>query len=133
MKATEIISWLIGLFATAMGTWYGIWTEWQEPLGPTGLYFGAALGYMLGFYLHMTAKKHPGDPADNPLADVGDVSGDYGYFTPYSWWPLWLALAAALMFLGLAAGWWIVPIGAFLGIPALIGWVFEHYKGPNAN
>lgn len=132
MKALEVIGWLVGVFATAMATWYGIWTAWSEPLGPTGLYFGAGLGFMLGFYLHFTAKKHPGDPSDDPMAEISDISGDYGFFSPYSWWPFWLALAAAICFLGLAVGWWMFVIGAFIGVPALIGWTFEYWRGPHA-
>ena len=58
--------------------------------------------------------------------------GDYGAFAPYSWWPLWLGLAAALIFMGIAVGWWIVAIGVFMGVFALIGWTFESYKGQNA-
>ena len=41
------------------------------------------------------------------------------------------ALAAAIIFLGLVAGWWIVAIGAFLVVPALVGWTFEYWKGPH--
>jgi hypothetical protein len=50
-------------------------------------------------------------------------------FSPYSWWPLWLGLSAAICFLGLAVGWWVFAIGAFFAVPALIGWTFEYWKG----
>jgi hypothetical protein len=30
-------------------------------------------------------------------------------------------------------GWWIFAIGVFIGVPALIGWTFEYFKGQHAN
>lgn len=134
MKATERIGALIGVFAFAVAAWYGIWTsntvgvEW---VGVVGLIMGGLLGFMLAFYLWRTRTTTPTDPSDNPHGEIAQISGDYGTFTPYSWWPLWLALASAIIFLGLAAGWWIVFVGAFFGVPALIGWTFEHWKGPH--
>ena len=132
MKATEIIGWLVGVFATLMATIYGFWTDWSEPVGTTGLYFGAALGYMLGGYLHVTLAKHRGDPSDNPLGEISDIQGDYGFFQPHSWAPLWLGLSAGIIFAGLAVGWWMFAIGAFFAIPALIIWTFEAFSGEHA-
>ena len=60
------------------------------------------------------------------------VEGEFGFFSPYSWWPLWLGLTAALCFLGLAVGWWLFIIGASLGVFAVIGWTFEYFKGEHA-
>ncbi len=52
-----------------------------------------------------------------------------GFFSPYSWWPLLLACAAALGFLGIAVGLWIGAIGLALFIVAITGWVYEYYRG----
>lgn len=135
MKAMERIGALIGVFAFAVAAWYGIWTssttlgiEW---VGVVGLIMGGLLGFMIAFYLWRTRIKLPLDPSDNARGEIDQIAGDYGFFSPYSWWPLWLALAAAIIFLGLAAGWWIVAIGAFLVVPALVGWTFEYWKGPH--
>ena len=85
------------------------------------------------FYLTVTGRRFDNRPEDNPNAHISEQEGDYGFFTPYSWWPLWLGLTAAICFLGLAVGWWLFIIGAFFGIVAVIGWTFEHYKGEYAN
>ncbi|HPB73151.1 MAG TPA: cytochrome c oxidase subunit 4 [Phycicoccus sp.] len=134
MKAMERIGALIGIFTFAVAAWYGIWTsstvgiEW---VGVVGLIMGGLLGFMLAFYLWRTRVKHQGDPSDNAHGEIDDIAGDYGFFSPYSWWPFWLALAAAVCFLGLAVGWWVFIIGAFFGVPALVGWTFEYWKGPH--
>ena len=100
-----------------------------EFVGVIGLIMGGLLGFMIAFYLWRTRLKHAEDPSDNPVGDIDDISGDYGFFSPYSWWSLWLGLSAAICFLGLAVGWWVFAIGAFFAVPALIGWTFEYWKG----
>ena len=81
----------------------------------------------------VTGRRFDNRPEDNPNALISEQEGDYGFFTPYSWWPLWLGLPRAICFLGLAVGWWLFIIGAFFGIVSLVGWTFEHYRGEYAN
>ena len=71
-------------------------------------------------------------PEDDPAAPISAAEGEYGFFSPHSWWPLPLAAGAALMFLGLAVGWWLLIIGSVVGGMALIGWTFEYFRGENA-
>ncbi|HQH08211.1 MAG TPA: cytochrome c oxidase subunit 4 [Phycicoccus sp.] len=133
MKAMERIGALLAVFCFAIAAWYGIWTtstelgtEW---VGVVGMIMAGLLGAMIAFYLWRTRIKLPMDPSDDLRGEIDQISGDYGFFSPYSWWPLWLAASAALIFLGLAAGWWIVAIGTLFVIPALVGWTFEYWKG----
>lgn len=133
MLAMERIFWIFGGFAAVVAVIYGFWSEWTEPVGVVGLTVGALLGFMIAGYLNITRRKLDGvPPEDDPLGEISDIAGDYGFFSPYSWWPLWLAASCALIFLGLAAGWWLVALGALFVIPALVGWVFEYWKGPHA-
>jgi hypothetical protein len=44
-----------------------------------------------------------------------------------------LAASAALAFLGLAIGWWMVLLGGLFAGLALIGWVFEYWRGAHAH
>lgn len=132
MKALERVVLMLGVFALVMGTIYGFWNRWSEPVGVTALYLSAALGFMLAFYLWVTRRKIGPAPEDDPLGNIDDIQGDYGFFSPHSWWPLFLAGSAATMFLGLAVGWWLFIIGACVAVPALIGWTFEYFKGPHA-
>jgi hypothetical protein len=137
MKAMERIGVLIGVFAMAVSIWYGIWTasverDGIEWVGVIGLFMGSLLGFMIAFYVWRTRIKLPADPSDNEAGEIDQIGGDYGFFSPYSWWPLWLAGGAAIIFLGLAIGWWVLFIGVFASVPALVGWTFEYWKGPNA-
>jgi hypothetical protein len=108
---------------------YGFWSKWQEPIGLTALVLTAMLFALSGFYLWMTGKKLPLRPEDNAAGEIEDAEGNYGYFVASSWTPLWLAGAGALMFAGLAIGWWLFIIGAFLGVVAVCLWVFESFSG----
>jgi hypothetical protein len=54
-------------------------------------------------------------------------------YAPWSWWPLAIAGSAAVVFLGLAVGWWLVYVGIALSAIALVGWVFEFSRGQHAH
>lgn len=136
MKAMERIGALVGIFAWAVAAWYGIWTHSAEPgglewVGVVGLFMGGGLGFMIAFYLWRTRIKLAADPSDVEEGNIEDIAGDYGFFSPYSWWPLWLAGAASIIFLGLAVGMWVFLIGLVVAAPALVGWTFEYWKGPH--
>ena len=92
----------------------------------------SGLGMMIAFYLWATGRRLPERPEDNPGGEIAEFEGEYGFFSPHSWWPLPLAAAAAVCFLGIAVGWWMFIIGAAFGVVALIGWTFEYFTGDNA-
>jgi hypothetical protein len=87
---------------------------------------------MIAWYLWMTRRRLELDPSDDPVGDIDEIQGEFGFFSPHSWWPLFLGASAAMCFLGLAIGWWMFIIGAAFAIPALVGWTFEYWKGENA-
>ena len=43
--------------------------------------------------------------------------------------PIVLAFSAALGILGLAVGTWLMPIGIAVFLIAIVGWVYEYYRG----
>ncbi len=108
---------------------YGFWSEWQEPIGVTALTLTGALFALSGFFFRMTGRKLPLRPEDNLQGEIAEQEGNYGYFVASSWTPLWLAGSAAIMFLGLAVGWWLFIIGGALAIVAVCLWVFESFSG----
>ena len=132
----KVESWLFGagtFFFVPIGVIYGILTSWREPVGPTGLMLTGGLALMVGWYLWFTSRHIDPRPEDDPLAPIEAAAGEYGFFSPHSWWPLPLAATAATIFLGLAVGWWLVVIGVALGALALVGWVFEYWRGAHAH
>ena len=76
-----------------------------------------------------TGRRLPFRPEDDDQGEIAQGTGELGFFSPHSWWPLYLALAAATAALGFAIGWWLFLIGAMFMILAAIGLVFEYYRG----
>lgn len=119
-------------FFAPLAVIYGALADW-EAVGTTGLFLTAGLSAMIGGYLAVTSRRIDARPEDNPSALIHDGAGEQGFFAPYSWWPLPLAASAAIAFTGLAIGLWLFLIGVGLGAVALVGWVFEHYRGEHAH
>jgi uncharacterized membrane protein len=128
---TKIFGFLVAFFLP-LAPIYGWLTEWKELTGPVALFLTGMLAALVGFFLHQTGKKLPERPEDNPDALQAEAEGDYGNFSPHSWWPLPVALGGGITFVGLAVGWWLAIIGIFVLVLAVVGWVFEYYHGEYA-
>lgn len=122
----------IGVFFVIVGSIYGMATHWGEPVGPFGLYLCAGVAALIGFYLWETGRKLDARPEDDPMGLISAAEGEYGFFSPHSWWPLAVAASGAVLFLGLAVGWWLAIIGLCLSTLATIGWTFEYFRGEHA-
>ena len=90
----------------------------------------------VAFYLGSSAKPFRIHvlPEDRLDGEIADADPELGFFPPQSWWPFVLALAVGLIFLGISiGGWWFAYFSAPLFIIALVGWVFEYYRGRYAH
>jgi hypothetical protein len=144
MRVNVILFWTIaGFFALATAV-YAFWTsidgasriaDSHVPVGPEwagtiALGLTAILGAFIAFYLGRVRKEQNGElPEDRLDANIDDGDAELGFFSPWSWWPILLAGAAALAFLGLAVGPWITFNAVPLALVCLIGWVYEYYRG----
>jgi hypothetical protein len=132
----KIESWLFlgGIFFfIPVGIVYGVMTDWDEWVGFPALFMVAGMAGMVGFYLYYTAKRVGPRPEDRLDGEIHENAGVIGQFSPWSWWPLMLAAAAAVGFLGLALGFWVLFLGVGLAIIGLVGWVFEYSRGDHAH
>jgi hypothetical protein len=110
------------------------WFIAGDPTGTAALVMTTLLAALVAFYLGFHATKMEPRPEDRIDGEISDGAGELGFFPPYSWWPLWCALTAAVIIFGLAMGaWWLAIIGAGMGAMALSGWVFEYYLGEHAH
>jgi hypothetical protein len=101
--------------------------EW---VGSVALLFTALMGALIAFYIGRVHKAQGGElPEDRLTADIDDGDPELGEFSPWSWWPIVLAFSAALAMMGLAIGAWLMPIGIAVFVVAIIGWVYEYYRG----
>ncbi len=129
---TKVFAYLVPFFLVATVA-YGILTGWNEYVGSLGLLLVAGLNAMVAFYLWVTGRRVGLRPEDRVDAEIHEASGEQGMFSPWSWWPLVLALACAGGFLGLAIGWWILYLSAGLAFIGLVGWVYEYSRGDHAH
>lgn len=132
MKVEYTIFGILCVFFGIVALIYGFFTKFHEPVGFVALLLASGLGLMISFFLYITGRKIDLRPDDNPDGKISDIEGDYGFFSPHSWWPLFLAASGAIVFLGLAVGWWMVIIGMPLLALSAIGWVFEYFRGEDA-
>ncbi|WP_151524113.1 cytochrome c oxidase subunit 4 [Serinicoccus kebangsaanensis] len=127
----KIFGYLVPFFALATGL-YAYFTEPREWVGIVGLLLTTIFSAFIAFYLWITGRKTDRRPEDDLEGEIADLSGDYGHFAPYSWWPLWLGLSIAAVALGLAVGWWLLICAAPFLVISILGWTFEFFRGEKA-
>jgi hypothetical protein len=140
MRANAILFWLLSIFFGLAAVAYAWWSLIDQPalghpewVGTIGLSLSSALAIFLGFYVQRSHTAQGGElPEDRLDAEIDDGDPELGFFSPWSWWPIILAGSAALGFLGLAVGIWIMFIGVALFLVAITGWVYEYYRGYHA-
>ena len=118
-------------FYAVVATVYYVITK--EVVGSTALALTGALAFLVGFYVLYTSRRVGVRPEDDPNADIEDAEPDYGFFSPHSWWPLALGLATMVVALGLVFAVWLLILGVGLLMGALIGFMFEYYRGEFAD
>jgi hypothetical protein len=109
------------------------WNLSHDPTGTTALALSVCLVFLIGFYVRFTGRRLPPRPEDDREGQIAEGTGELGFFSPHSWWPLFVGLAAGLAVIGVAIGWWLFLLGAFAVILSMIGFVFEYYRGHYAH
>ena len=136
MKTNVNLLWVLTVFFAVVTVVYVVWglldpsqgsVEWA---GTFMLGLSTLLMAFVAFYLDKVHAAQGGElPEDRLDGNIDDGDPEMGFFSPWSWWPIFLAAATALLFLGLAVGFWVCFIGLGLGLIALTGWVYEYYRG----
>jgi disulfide bond formation protein DsbB len=136
MRANVILFWILAAFFGLSAAVYAFWT-WidtydpgMEPAGTVALTLTTVLAAFIAFYLGRVHSAQGAElPEDRIDANIDDGDAELGFFSPWSWWPIMLAVAAALAFLGLAIGFWLAFIAVPLFVISIVGWVYEYYRG----
>ena len=141
MRATVGLWWLLSSFFLLMcivyTTWnivssgdLGPWYHRLEWVGSVALLFTALMAALIAFYVQRVHHAQGGElPEDVLTSDIDDGDPELGEFSPWSWWPIVLASSAAFGMLGLAVGTWLMPISLTIFVIAIVGWVYEYYRG----
>ncbi|MGH3908479.1 MAG: cytochrome c oxidase subunit 4 [Pseudonocardiaceae bacterium] len=110
---------------------YGLWSS-GEPVGTVALTLTGGLTLIVGTYFRFVARRVRMRPEDNTEAEISDGAGELGFFSPGSYWPFGIALAASVLGLGLVfAEWWLVAGGVMVVLLTVAGLVFEYHVGPS--
>ncbi len=134
MRAGTNILWVLAAFFFLADVAYTIWAlivyGRAEFVGTIGILLAAILAVFIAFYLQRSHRAQGGElPEDRLDASIDDGDPELGFFSPHSWWPVVISVAAALAFTGLAVGIWIMYFGVALFLIAIVGWVYEYYRG----
>jgi hypothetical protein len=134
MKTSINLFWvLLGFFVlltVIYVSWSIISTGVVEWVGAVALGLCALLLAFIAAYLQLVYRNQGGELAEDRLdAEIDDGDAEQGFFPPWSWWPVVLAAGLAFVFLGLAIDFWIVAYAIPIALLALIGWIYEYYRG----
>jgi hypothetical protein len=122
------------LWLTAIG--YGIWSaktqHHVEVVGVAALILSGGLLGIPGAFFWFVSRRIDLRPEDRGDAEIAEAAGDFGFFSPGSYWPVTLAGAATVVGLALAfAQTWLVIVGLLFLFFAVGGLLFEYYLGGN--
>ncbi|MFY1672352.1 cytochrome c oxidase subunit 4 [Plantactinospora sp. WMMB334] len=125
---------VVSLFLAVAGVVYGFWTygvdgrvEW---IGTVALGLSFLLTAMCGGFFWFVSRRIDPRPEDRPDAEIADGAGEVGFFSPGSYWPFGLAVAATIAGLGLVYWqWWLIAAGLIAVVFAACGLLFEYYTG----
>lgn len=140
MRSNVVLWWVLTVFFLIVAVVYTGWNILAHPgiplvnqiewVGSTALLFTAFMGAMVAVYLQRTHVAQGGElPEDILTADIDDGDPELGEFSPWSWWPILLAGSAAVFLIGMAVGHFLLPIGVAIFAVAIVGWVYEYYRG----
>ncbi|MFY9332130.1 MAG: cytochrome c oxidase subunit 4 [Candidatus Nanopelagicales bacterium] len=130
----KVEGWIFGAGAIFYFLVSGVyWFLSRDEIGTTALVMTGALAFLVAFYMLYTAKRVYPRPEDRDDAEIDEADPEYGFFSPYSWWPLPVALGAAITALGLIFAVWLIVLGVAVLFFGIIGWLFEYYRGEFAH
>jgi Cytochrome c oxidase subunit IV len=102
--------------------------EWA---GTTAMVMTTGLTLIIGTFFRFVARRLDTRPEDYEDAEIADGAGELGFYSPHSWWPIFVALAAGVTAVAIAF-WlpWMIVAGVAFILAAAAGLVFEYYVGP---
>ncbi|MEV6301055.1 cytochrome c oxidase subunit 4 [Actinoplanes sp. NPDC051861] len=116
---------------------YGFYTHGATPgvewVGTVALILSGLLCSMCAGFFWFVARRIDLRPEDREDGEIAEGAGEVGFFSPGSYWPFGIALAASVAGIGLVFWmWWLVALGMVMVIFASCGLLFEYYSGTRA-
>jgi hypothetical protein len=135
MKTEWRIFAVVTLFLFAACGLYWWWTDLEfkghpDFIGVVALLLSGMLCLMCGLYFWFVSRRIDPRPEDRDDAEISDGAGEIGFFSPGSYWPLGIAVAALTAGVGLVfLAWWLIAIGIIAVLGGAGGLIFEYYTG----
>ncbi|MGK2880685.1 MAG: cytochrome c oxidase subunit 4 [Mycobacterium sp.] len=113
-----LYTWLTAAYADGGVEWAGV----------TGLVMVSGMMLIIATFFRFVARRLDTRPEDYEDAEIADGAGELGFYSPGSWWPILIALAASVTAVGLAL-WlpWLIAAGVVFVLATAAGLVFEYY------
>lgn len=127
MKVEGMLFAGVAAFFAAVDVVY--WYTSHDPTGTTALALAVALGFLVGSYMLVTGRRTGMRPEDRRDGEIAESAGEYGFFSPHSWWPLFTAASVAVVGLGIVFAWWLAILGLMFVVMTAFGFVLEYYRG----
>jgi hypothetical protein len=124
----------VALFLILASGGYAWWSWYEfdqiEWIGSIALLLSFLLTAMIGGYFWVVSRRIEPRPEDRFDAEIADGAGDVGFFSPGSYYPFGIALAASIAALGVVFWmWWLMVLGVGGVILATAGMLFEYHTG----
>ncbi len=138
MKTEARLFLTIAVFCWIAAIGYGVWSVQPnsyshghlEPVGVVGLVLAGGLMAIPGSFFLFVSRRIDPRPEDRSDAEIAEAAGEYGFFSPGSYWPVGLAAAATLIGVALAfVQVWLVLVGLAFLLFSVGGLLFEYYLG----
>jgi hypothetical protein len=134
MKTNIGVLWVLTAYFSILTIIYSVWsiidTGELEWIGTIAIALSGVLSALIAFFLQVQLRNQGGVlPEDRLDADIDDGDPELGFYSPWSWWPVMLAVGAAIVMLGMSVGIWVALYGLPLVLVALVGWSYEYYRG----
>jgi hypothetical protein len=85
---------------------------------------------MCGGYFWFVSRRIDPRPEDRDDAEISDGAGEVGFFSPGSYFPFGIAVAALVAGIGLVyMQWWLIGVGLIAVLVTTAGLLFEYYTG----
>lgn len=134
MKTNIVLLYVLTAYFAVLTVVYTVWahiawgeTEW---VGTIAIALSGILNLFIAFYLQIQQRNQGGIlPEDRLDAEIDDGDPELGHYSPWSWWPVFLAGGAALAMVGMSVGVWVALYALPLVLIGLVGWTYEYYRG----
>jgi len=113
---------------------YAWWTDANggavEWVGTVALVLSSLLTVMCAGFFWVVSRRIDPRPEDRPDAEIVEGAGEIGFFSPGSYWPFGIALAAITTATGLVfMQIWMIATGLIAVLGGTGGLLFEYYTG----